>query len=117
MKIGFRESLIDPGLIGTQRAAALQDQCDALEGRSFGDDMRFPSRRAATSGVIRQVRTQRLSAPREAAPALGRARASSDASNPPNVGSGHKEARLRAVDWAFYPAGQADDLPIASSLR
>ena len=117
VQVRFGQGLVDAGLVGAERAAALQDQCDALEGRSFGDDMRFPSRRAATSGVIRQVRTQRLSAPREAAPALGRARASSDASNPPNVGSGHKEARLRAVDWAFYPAGQADDLPIASSLR
>jgi hypothetical protein len=32
MDAGFRQGLVDPGLVGAERAAALQQEGDALEG-------------------------------------------------------------------------------------
>jgi hypothetical protein len=34
MKIGLRQGFIDPGLIGTERTASLQEERDALERRT-----------------------------------------------------------------------------------
>jgi hypothetical protein len=44
MQFGLCKGLIDAGLVGTEGAAALQQQGNALEGRPFGYDMTFPAR-------------------------------------------------------------------------
>jgi hypothetical protein len=36
MQVGFRDRLVDAGLIGAERAAALQQQNGLLEPRTFG---------------------------------------------------------------------------------
>ncbi len=42
MQIRLSQSLVHPRLVGAERAAALQDQGDALEGRALGCDMGLP---------------------------------------------------------------------------
>jgi hypothetical protein len=44
MQIGLCQRLIDASLVGTEGAAALQQQGNALEGWPFGYDMTFPAR-------------------------------------------------------------------------
>ena len=113
MQVRFGQNLVDAGLVGAERATALQEQRDALKGRAFGDDMGFPAREPAMSSVVRDIRLWQVS-PRGTAPEG--ASISKDASSPPIFGSGR--ARRPAPGFRLGPLarGQAG-VPIASSLK
>jgi hypothetical protein len=67
--------------------------------------MGFAPRRTAMSGVIRDIRTQRLRAPLLDGPcaAMPRPATNGGASSPSIFGSGQaREPRLHAVDWSFF---------------
>src|ERR1700730_1827626 len=127
VQIRLSQRLIDARLVSAQSTPALQNQCDALEGRAPGCDVRLAWGRPATGhgdprsidlmggedlAAIARLKCARWRSrsvgPRLRALAKRRSRRTAtrdtddDASNPQICWEPSRGAQLRVVNWAFF---------------